>query len=99
MDNFYQELFGVLTRARPRPSKAAAMQQPAKEMVTICKKEYMDLQDNKCANIIHQTIRQSKGSVTTGKWNKSSASNSQLSIQMSKFKKEKKKLPHINGLY
>ena len=60
MDNFYQELFGVLTRARPRPSKAAAMQQPAKEMVTICKKEYMDLQDNKCANIIHQTIRQSK---------------------------------------
>ena len=58
MDKFYQELFGVLTRAR-RQSKAAAMQQP--EMVTICKKEYMDLQDNKCANIIHQTIRQSKG--------------------------------------
>jgi hypothetical protein len=38
------------------------MQQPETktEMVTICKKEYMDLQDNKCPNIIHQTIRQSK---------------------------------------
>lgn len=60
MDKFYQGLFGVLTRARPanRESKAAAMQQP--EMITICRKEYMDLQDTKCANIIHQTIRQSK---------------------------------------
>jgi hypothetical protein len=61
MDKFYQELFGVLTQAR-RSSKAAAMQQPETktEMITICKKEYMDLQDKKCANIIHQTIRQSK---------------------------------------
>ena len=41
-----------------RSSKAAAAVQP--EMITICKKEYMDLIDNKCANIIHQTIRQSK---------------------------------------
>jgi hypothetical protein len=57
MDKFHQELFGVLTRARPRQSKAAAMQP---EMITICKKEYMDLQDKKCANIIYQTIRQSK---------------------------------------
>jgi hypothetical protein len=57
MDKFYQELFGVLTQAR-RSSKAAALVQP--EMITICKKEYMDLQDKKCANIIHQTIRQSK---------------------------------------
>jgi hypothetical protein len=58
MDKFHQELFDVLTRARPRQSKAAAMQQP--EMVTICRKEYEDLKDTKCANIIHQTIRQSK---------------------------------------
>jgi hypothetical protein len=57
MERFYQELFGVLTRARPRQSKAAALQP---EMITICKKEYMDLQDKKCANIIHQAIRQSK---------------------------------------
>jgi hypothetical protein len=57
MDKFHQELFGVLTRARPRQSKAAAMQQP--EMVTICKKEYMDLQDNKCANVIKQVVSKS----------------------------------------
>jgi hypothetical protein len=57
MDKFHQELFGVLTRARPRQSKAAAMQP---EMVTICRKEYEDLRDTKCANIIHQTIRRSK---------------------------------------
>lgn len=56
MDKFHKELFGVLTQAR-RSSKAAALQP---EMITICKKEYMDLQDKKCANIIHQTIRQSK---------------------------------------
>ena len=65
MDNnkFYQELFGVLTRARPanmsRQSKAASMQQPAKEMITICKKEYQDLLDNKCANVIKQVVRKS----------------------------------------
>ena len=65
MDKFYQDLFDVLTRARPanRESKAAAMQQP--EMVTICKKEYEDLKDTKCANIIHQTIRQSKAASLT----------------------------------
>jgi hypothetical protein len=59
MERFYQELFGVLTRARPanRQSKAASLQP---EMITICKKEYEDLKDTKCANIIHQTIRQSK---------------------------------------
>jgi hypothetical protein len=57
MDKFHQELFGVLTLAR-RSSKAAAAVRP--EMITICKKEYMDLQDKRCANIIHQTIRQSK---------------------------------------
>jgi hypothetical protein len=57
MDKFYQDLFGVLTRTRPRQSKAAAMQQP--EMITICKKEYMDLQDNKCANVIKQMVRKS----------------------------------------
>jgi hypothetical protein len=57
----YQQLFDVLTRARPtnRESKAASLQEQP-EMITICKKEYMDLQDKKCANIIHQTIRQSK---------------------------------------
>jgi hypothetical protein len=53
----YQQLFDVLTRARPRQAKAAAMQQP--EMITICKKEYMDLQDNKCANVIKQVVRKS----------------------------------------
>ena len=59
-NKFYQELFSVLTRARPRQSKAASLQQPEKEMITICRKEYEDLKDTKCANIIHQTIRQSK---------------------------------------
>ena len=39
------------------------MQQP--ETVTICKKEYEDLKDTKCANIIHQTIRQSKAASLT----------------------------------
>ena len=38
----YQQLFDVLTRARPRQSKAAAMQP---EMITICRKEYEDLKD------------------------------------------------------
>ena len=57
MDKFNQELIGVLTQAR-RSSKAAALVQP--EMITICKKEYMDLQDNKCANVIRQVVRQSK---------------------------------------
>jgi hypothetical protein len=52
----YQQLFDVLTRARPRQSKAASLQP---EMITICKKEYMDLQDNKCANVIRQTVRKS----------------------------------------
>jgi hypothetical protein len=56
MDKFYQDLFGVLTQAR-RSSKAAALVQP--EMITICKKEYMDLQDNKCANVINQVVRKS----------------------------------------
>ena len=68
MDNnkFYQELFGVLTRARPiddRQSKAESLQlqQPEKEkeMITICKKEYQDLLDNKCANVIKQVVRKS----------------------------------------
>ena len=63
MDNnkFYQELFGVLTQARPGTSKAAAVVQgqPAKEMITICKKEYQDLLDNKCANVIKQVVRKS----------------------------------------
>ena len=52
-NKFYQELFSVLTRARPRQSKAASLQQPEKEMITICRKEYEDLKDTKCANIIH----------------------------------------------
>jgi hypothetical protein len=56
MDKFHQELFGVLTRARPRQSKAAAMQP---EMITICRKEYEDLKDQKCANVIKQAVRKS----------------------------------------
>ena len=68
MDKFHQELFGVLTRARPRPmsrqSKAASLQQQQqkekeKEMITICKKEYQDLLDNKCVNVIKQVVRKS----------------------------------------
>jgi GTP1/Obg family GTP-binding protein len=61
MDKFYQDLFGVLTQAR-RSSKAAALVQPAtkeKEMITICKKEYEDLKDQKCANVIKQVVRKS----------------------------------------
>jgi hypothetical protein len=58
MDKWNQQLIDVLTRARRRQSKAASLQQP--EMITICKKEYMELQDNKCANVIKQVIRQSK---------------------------------------
>jgi hypothetical protein len=56
MDKFYQELFGVLTQAR-KSSKAAALVQP--KMITICKKEYEDLKDTKCANIINQVVRKS----------------------------------------
>jgi hypothetical protein len=59
----YQQLFDVLTRARPRQYKAASLQP---EMVTICRKEYEDLKDTKCANIIHQTIRQSKAAALNG---------------------------------
>ena len=65
MDKFNQQLIDVLMRARnvssqkQRESKAASLQQQP-EMITICKKEYMDLKDQKCANIIHQTIRQIK---------------------------------------
>jgi hypothetical protein len=29
-------------------------------MITICRKEYEDLKDTKCANIINQKIRKSK---------------------------------------
>ena len=28
-------------------------------MITICKKEYQDLLDNKCANVIKQEVRKS----------------------------------------
>ena len=60
MDKFHEELFGVLTRARPmsRQSKAASLQEQP-EMITKCKKEYQDLLDNKCANVIKQTMRNS----------------------------------------
>jgi DNA invertase Pin-like site-specific DNA recombinase len=59
MDKWNQELIDVLTRSRNvRQSKAAAMQ-PAKEMITICKKEYEDLKDQKCANVIKQVVRKS----------------------------------------
>jgi hypothetical protein len=65
MDKWNQQLIDVLTRSRPGQSKAAAMQQP--EMITICKKEYEDLKDTKCANIIRETVMRSKAaSLTTG---------------------------------
>jgi hypothetical protein len=54
----YQQLFDVLTRSRPRGSKAASVQQQP-EMITICRKEYEDLKDNKCANVIKQVVRKS----------------------------------------
>jgi len=60
MDKFHQELFEVLTRSRnviKRESKAASTQQP--EMITICKKEHLDLKDQKCANVIKQVVRNS----------------------------------------
>jgi len=56
----YQQLFDVLTRARPlstkKESKAASLQP---EMITICRKEYEDLKDQKCANVIKQEVRKS----------------------------------------
>jgi hypothetical protein len=54
----YQQLIDVLTRARPRQSKAASLQQQP-EMISICRKEYEDLKDQKCANIIKQVVRKS----------------------------------------
>jgi hypothetical protein len=55
MDKFNQQLIDILMRARnvssQRESKAASLQQQP-EVVTICKKEYEDLKDNKCANVI-----------------------------------------------
>lgn len=62
MDKWNQQLIDVLTRARPanRQSKAASVQeQEQPEMVTICKKEYMDLQDNLCTKVIKQEVRKS----------------------------------------
>lgn len=56
MDKWNQQLIDVLIRARPRQSKAAAMQP---EMITICKKEYQDLQDNLCTKVIKQAVRKS----------------------------------------
>jgi uncharacterized protein YpiB (UPF0302 family) len=64
MDKFHKELFYVLMRCRnidKRESKAAAMQQP--EIITICRKEYKDLKDQKCANVIKQVIRKSMPSL------------------------------------
>ena len=64
-DKFYQELFGVLTRARPRHEQtikgriSTTTTRKRKEMITICKKEYQDLLDNKCANVIKQEVRKS----------------------------------------
>jgi hypothetical protein len=54
----YQQLFDVLTRSRPRQSKAASLQP---QTVTISSQEYEGLlkQDGKCANVIKQTIRKS----------------------------------------
>ena len=57
MDKFHQELFGCpYTRSTEQIIKAASLQP---EMITICKKEYMDLQDKKCANI-NQTHKKIK---------------------------------------
>jgi hypothetical protein len=60
----YQQLFDVLTRARPanRQSKAASLQP---EMISICRKEYEDLKDQKCANAIKQVVRKSMAASMT----------------------------------
>jgi hypothetical protein len=64
MDKWNQQLIDVLMSARnisstqQRESKAASLQ-PAKEMITICRKEYEDLKDQKCANVIKQVVRKS----------------------------------------
>ena len=57
-----EEMFDTLLRSRnaTRESKAASALVQNEEMVTIPMREYKDLQDKKCANIISQTIRQSK---------------------------------------
>jgi len=60
MDKWNQELIDVIGRSRnviKRESKAASSQQP--EMITISKKEYMHLKDQKCANVINQVVRKS----------------------------------------
>ena len=73
------------------------MQQP--EMVTICKKEYMDLQDKKCANMITSNNKRVNGSVITNKWSKCAQIIHNFIMEiLSKFKKDKRKLPHIKGL-
>ncbi len=62
MDN-EQILFDVIGRLRQNNNKnrsKAASVQPTEESVTISMREYRDLRDRKCANIISQTIRQSK---------------------------------------
>jgi hypothetical protein len=67
MDKWNQELIDVITRSRnviKRESKAASVQ-PAKEMITICKKEYIDLKDQKCANVIKQVVRNSMAASAT----------------------------------
>ena len=61
MDKFYQELFGVLTRAQTDEQTikgciTTTTTRKEKEMITICKKEYQDLLDNKCANVIKQIV-------------------------------------------
>jgi hypothetical protein len=59
MDKWNQELIDVIGRSRNVKVTKAASVQPT-EMITICKKEYMDLKDNKCANVMTKIIRESK---------------------------------------
>jgi len=47
-------------------------------MVTICKKEHIDLKDQKCANVIRRSLEK-VSCIYGSKWNKSLTVNTRLS--------------------
>ena len=51
-DHDHEQTIKVASLQQEQPEKE-------KEMITICKKEYQDLLDNKCANVIKQVVRKS----------------------------------------
>ena len=95
----YQQLFDVLTRARNvsdhkdnRQSKAASM--------TLSMKEWAEKQrqDAKCAKTIKTIVRNSLAASYQANGINPAQLIHDFITRMSKFKKEKKRLPHINGL-